>query len=102
MPSYGIPGSATYSITFDSLDAMLASVPDNNVQAIGATAVRDSIFTLWDRISTYSWTASMGPQGWQGVQGFQGWQGEGVQGVQGVQGRQGYQGVQGSQGFQGI
>lgn len=48
MATYGIPGTATYSVTFPTLDAMLASVPDNNRQAIGATAVRNSLFTLWD------------------------------------------------------
>ena len=48
--TYGIPGTATYSLTFNSLDEMLASVPNNNTQIIGATSVRNSLFTVWQEI----------------------------------------------------
>lgn len=93
--TYGIPGTATYSISFDTLDEMLSSVPNNTQQLIGATAVRNSLFTLWDRIETYTFDGATGSQGFQGYQG--------VQGRQGYQGLQGWIGVTGSgtQGFQG-
>jgi hypothetical protein len=99
MATYGIPGTPTYSVTFNSLDDMMASVPDNNRQAIGATSVRYSLFTLWDRITTYA-TGSVGLQGWQGSQGWQGI--VGFQGIQGIQGGEGPTGIQGLQGIQGI
>ena len=97
MATYGIPGTATYSVTFPTLDAMLASVPDNNRQAIGATAVRNSLFTLWTAASS----GVQGPQGSIGLQGSQGLIGVGSQGNQGLNGPQGVQGLQGTQGVQG-
>lgn len=104
MATYGIPGTATYSVTFNSLDAMMAAVPDNNRQAIGATAVRNSLFTLWEISGGLTGGAgTQGPQGpgigTQGPQGLIGFQG--VQGNVGLQGFQGRQGFQGFQGFQG-
>lgn len=122
MSTYGTPGTATYSVTFNSLDAMLASVLDNNRQLIGSTAVRNSLFTLWELFYTnvgatgpggptgpgggpQGEIGSTGSQGFQGFVGLQGWQGSGItgsQGVQGLQGRQGFQGLQGPQGVQGV
>lgn len=122
MSIYGTPGTATYSVTFNSLDAMLASVLDNNRQLIGSTAVRNSLFTLWELFYTNvgatgpagSTGPGGGPQGVQGLQGLQGFQSSqglqgrqgagitGSQGTQGFQGRQGFQGFQGSQGSQGF
>ncbi len=98
MATYGTPGTPTYSVTFNTLDEMLASVPDNNEQAIGADDVRNSLFTLWERIDDYGFTGSIGPQGFQGVQG------QGIQGRQGIQGPNsvGQQGWQGRQGWQGV
>lgn len=117
MSTYGTPGTATYSVTFNSLDAMLASVLDNNRQLIGSTAVRNSLFTLWELFYTNVGATGPGgptgpgggPQGFQGLSGpqglqglgSQGWQGSGSTGSQGVQGVQGLQGVQGYQGYQG-
>lgn len=122
MSTYGTPGTATYSVTFNSLDAMLASVLDNNRQLIGSTAVRNSLFTLWELFYTnvgatgpagpsgpaggpQGFQGFMGSQGFQGIVGLQGWQGSGItgsQGLQGLQGRQGFQGLQGTQGLQGV
>jgi len=122
MSTYGTPGTATYSVTFNSLDDMLASVLDNNRQLIGSTAVRNSLFTLWELFYTnvgatgpggptgpgggpQGFQGYEGSQGFQGIVGLQGWQGAGItgsQGLQGLQGRQGFQGFQGLQGLQGV
>lgn len=100
MATYGIPGTPTYSVSFNSLDEMLSVLADNNEQSIQASDVRNSIFTLWG-----NYIAGIGPQGWQGVQGVQGIPGSfagigatGFQGYQGFQGGFGYQGYQGTPG----
>src|ERR1035437_4229254 len=59
MPNtYSFFGSATYSNTFDNLDQMLGSLPDNNANLIDPKDLRDSVFTLWDRIDALSFTVS--------------------------------------------
>jgi hypothetical protein len=119
MAIYGVTGSATYSITYNSLDEMLASLPNNNRQQIGAQEVRNSIFTIWNNIgasSSFGFQGVSGNQGSQGMagatgsignQGFQGIGGTGSDGTQGFQGRQGLigatgAGTSGNQGFQGL
>lgn len=60
MPNtYSATGSATYSTTFDSLDQMMAALPDNNSNLIDPKDLRDATFTLWDRIDTISFTVSL-------------------------------------------
>lgn len=53
MSTYGLQGTPTYSVTYNTLDEMLASVPDNNEQSIQASDIRNSIFTLWDKVDNY-------------------------------------------------
>ena len=48
-PTYGVPGSATYSFEFSSFDQMIAAFPDNNSNLISAQDVRNMILTLWDQ-----------------------------------------------------
>lgn len=97
MATYGIPGTPTYSVSFNNLDDMLAVLADNNEQSIQASDVRNSVFTLWG-----NYISGIGPQGWQGVQGVQGVPGEfagiGATGFQGLQGNLGLQGYQGTPG----
>jgi hypothetical protein len=93
MATYGIPGTPTYSVSFNTLDEMLAVLADNNEQSIQASDVRNSIFTLWG-----NYISGMGPQGFQGPQGITG---VGLQGSMGSQGFQGNIGGMGAQGFQG-
>lgn len=99
MPQYGSVGSPTYSVTFNGLDDMLNAVADNSEQAIKASDMRNSLYTLWDRYS-----GGMGYQGFQGRQGFQGigYQGPTGSGNQGVQGVIGIQGSTGSNGSPGL
>ena len=52
MATYGTPGTPTYSVTFNTVDSMLASVPDNNTQQIGSGDLRNSLFTLWDKMDS--------------------------------------------------
>ena len=54
-PSYG--GSASAN-RYSSIDDLLIQLPDNNANAIAAKDVRDSVFTLWERISDVQTTAS--------------------------------------------
>lgn len=48
-PTYGVPGSATYSTIFNSFDQMMAAFPNNNSNLISAERVRGMILTLWDQ-----------------------------------------------------
>jgi hypothetical protein len=48
-PTYGVPGSATYSTIFNSFDQMMAAFLDNTSNLIEAKDVRDMILTLWDQ-----------------------------------------------------
>jgi hypothetical protein len=60
MATYGtnsIP--ATYSTTFDTLDQMMSSLPDNTQNLINAKDARDSVFTLWNRIDVLTATVSL-------------------------------------------
>ena len=50
MSTYGTSSSPTYSHTFNSLDEMLDHLPDNVSQKVGASDVRNSVYTLWDRM----------------------------------------------------
>ena len=54
-PSYG--GSASAN-RYSSIDDLLIQLPDNIANAIAAKDVRDSVFTLWERISDVQTTAS--------------------------------------------
>jgi len=53
-PTYGVPGSATYSYEFSSFDQMIASFPNNNSNVISAQSVRNMILTLWDQFGASS------------------------------------------------
>jgi hypothetical protein len=48
-PTYGVPGSATYSTIFNSFDQMMAAFLDNTSNLIQAKDVRDMILTLWNQ-----------------------------------------------------
>jgi hypothetical protein len=54
-PGYG--GSASAN-RYSSIDDLLIQLPDNTANSIDAKDVRDSIFTLWERISDVQTTAS--------------------------------------------
>ena len=60
--TYSTPTTATYAVTFDTLDQMMAAIPDNNDNLISARDVRDSLLTLWwqtqDLGASFSATAS--------------------------------------------
>jgi hypothetical protein len=60
--TYSTPGTATYSVTFDTLDQMMAVFPDNNANLIAASDVRDAVLTLYwqtqDLGASFSATAS--------------------------------------------
>lgn len=53
-PTYGVPGSATYSYEFSSFDQMIAAFPNNNSNVISAQSVRNMILTLWDQFGASS------------------------------------------------
>jgi hypothetical protein len=50
MSTYGLPGSLTYSVSYPSLDAMMAAIKDNTSGAIRAAELRNSVLTLWDLV----------------------------------------------------
>lgn len=50
MSTYGVPGSLTYSVSYSSLDAMMAAIKDNTSGAIQAAELRNSVLTLWDLV----------------------------------------------------
>lgn len=84
--SYGTPNTPTYSVAFTDLDTMLDSLKDNVSQKITAGVVRNSIYTVWEKIDT-GVPGSNGPQGSTGPIGPQGPQG--VTGSNGLVGSQG-------------
>lgn len=53
-PTYGVPGSATYSYEFSSFDQMMAAFPNNSANLISAQSVRNMILTLWDQFGASS------------------------------------------------
>jgi hypothetical protein len=53
-PTYGVPGSATYSYEFSNFDQMIAAFPNNNSNVISAQSVRNMILTLWDQFGSTS------------------------------------------------
>ena len=54
MIDHGTPGSATYAVLLDGLDAMLTVLPDNTANQISASDTRDVVFTLYSQIGTQS------------------------------------------------
>ena len=54
MSIYGTAGQGTYSVSFVSIDAMLAALADNNSNAIHAQQVRNAAWTLWNIGSSQS------------------------------------------------
>ncbi len=61
MPNtYSFYGSATYSTTVDTLDDLMAYLPDNNANLIDPKDLRDTAYTLWDRIDILSASVSAG------------------------------------------
>jgi len=51
MPNtYSFFGSATYSVTKDNLDELMSILPNNNSNLIDPQDLRDSVFTLWDKV----------------------------------------------------
>lgn len=60
--SYSVPGpsaSLTFTEQFSTLDELLIQLPDNTSNLINAQDIRDSVFTLWNRIDAVSVVASM-------------------------------------------
>lgn len=47
MQFYGVSGSGTYAVSFDTLDDVLRVLPNNDVNQISARNMRDVIYTLW-------------------------------------------------------
>ena len=59
--SYSVPGpsaSLTYTEEFSTLDELLVQLPNNTSNLINAQDIRDSVFTLWNRISNVAVVAS--------------------------------------------
>ena len=48
MSEYGLSGSATYAVTFDTFDQLMDVLPDNDVQQITAQNMRNVVYTLWE------------------------------------------------------
>jgi len=60
MPNtYSFFGSATYSVTKDNLDELMSILPNNNSNLIDPQDLRDSVFTLWDRLDVISASVSI-------------------------------------------
>jgi hypothetical protein len=57
MSTYGASGSLTYSVSYSSLDAMMNAIKDNTSGAIQAQQLRNSVLTLWDKVSGASASA---------------------------------------------
>lgn len=55
--SYGTPSSIVYS-EYRDIDQLLFQLYDNNANAIDAQDIRDSVWTLWNRIDDVQITAS--------------------------------------------
>ena len=49
--SPGGPGSSASANEYSTIDELLIQLPDNTANAIDASDVRDSVYTLWERIS---------------------------------------------------
>lgn len=43
---------SVYSVEYSTVDELLAQLPDNTAHLIDASDVRDSVYTLWNRVST--------------------------------------------------
>jgi hypothetical protein len=59
--SYSVPGpsaSLTFTEEFSTLDELLIQLPNNTGNLINAQDIRDSVFTLWNRISNVAVIAS--------------------------------------------
>lgn len=59
--SYSVPGpsaSLTYTEEFSTLDELLVQLPNNTSNLINAQDIRDSVFTLWNRINNVAVVAS--------------------------------------------
>lgn len=54
MATYGVSGSATYSVSLTGLDQMMSVIPDNLANQISARNARDIILTLYTDISGIS------------------------------------------------
>ena len=48
MSEYGLSGSATYAVTYDTFDKLMDVLPDNDVQQITAQNMRNVVYTLWE------------------------------------------------------
>jgi len=48
MSEYGLSGSATYAVTYDTFDQLMDVLPDNDVQQITAQNMRNVVYTLWE------------------------------------------------------
>ena len=48
MSEYGLSGSATYAVTYDTFDKLMDVLPDNDVQQITAQTMRNVVYTLWE------------------------------------------------------
>lgn len=60
MPNtYSFFGSATYSVTKDTLDELMSILPNNNSNLIDPQDLRDSVFTLWNRVDNISASVSI-------------------------------------------
>jgi len=49
MSVYGVSGSGTYAVSFTGLEGMMGVLPDNDVNQIRASDVRNVVLTLWDQ-----------------------------------------------------
>lgn len=49
MSVYGVSGSGTYAVSLTGLDEMMGILPDNDVNQIKASDVRNVVLTLWDQ-----------------------------------------------------
>lgn len=59
--SYSVAGpssSVTFTEEFSTIDELLIQLPDNTSNKINAQDIRDSVFTLWNRISNVAVIAS--------------------------------------------
>jgi hypothetical protein len=84
-----------FTTSYDTLEEMLRSLPNNDVNLISARMLRDSLWTI------YRLLEANGSQGFQGGQGFQGFGHQGAQGLRGETGLQGVQGIIGKTGNDG-
>ena len=47
MQFYGVSGSSTYAVSFDTLDDIMRVLPNNDINQISARNMRDVVYTLW-------------------------------------------------------